>query len=56
MLFDLWSGITDIAFLYAEKIGIRPTRKLRLDNTTIGNVATTIPSSVYKTPLVSLEF
>ena len=54
-LFDSGSDASYITFQFADKIGIKPLRKLKLNVTTMGNVATSIPTSVFKVPLVSTE-
>ena len=54
-LFDSGSDASYITFQFANKIGLRPVRKLKLNVTTMGNVSTSIPTSLYKVPLISTD-
>ena len=54
-LLDSGSDASYVTFQFANKAGLKPLRKLKLSVTTMGNVATSIPTSLFKVPLVSTE-
>ena len=52
---DGGSDASYITFKCATRLGLKPKRKLNLEVTTIGNVETTVPTSVYDVPLKTTE-
>ena len=54
-LLDSGSDASYITFQFANKAGLKPLRKLKLSVTTMGNIATSIPTSLFKVPLISTE-
>ena len=52
---DSGSDASYITFRSANKLGLKPTRKLNLDVTTMGNVQTTVPTAIYEVPLRTVD-
>ena len=52
---DGGSDASYITFKCANRLGLKPKRKLNLEVTTVGNVETTVPTSVYDVPLKTTE-
>lgn len=52
---DGGSDASYITFKCANRLGLKPKRKLDLEVTTMGNVETTVPTSVYDVPLKTTE-
>ena len=52
---DGGSDASYITFKCANQLGLKPKRKLNLEVTTMGNVETTVPTSIYDVPLKTTE-
>ena len=52
---DGGSDASYVTFKCANRLGLKPKRKLNLEVTTMGNVEATVPTSVYDVPLKTTE-